>query len=115
MERGTYFPLPVSVKKVSQEPPSATSFASGSGRPSAFKPCSRRYLKPQCQSIVVRWAAVGGGAAEAVVVRRGRGLQLPGTVTELGTSLADVKVADLGEREQLAVVSELSIPGVGNR
>jgi hypothetical protein len=45
MERGTYLPLPVSVKKVSNEPPSLSSFASGSGRPSALRPCSRRYLR----------------------------------------------------------------------
>lgn len=47
MERGTYLPLPVSVKKVSNEPPSLRSFASGSGRPSALRPCSRRYLRWQ--------------------------------------------------------------------
>jgi hypothetical protein len=44
MERGTYLPLPVSVKKVSKEPPSERSVASGLGRPSARRPCSRRYL-----------------------------------------------------------------------
>jgi hypothetical protein len=44
MERGTYFPLPVSVKKVSKEPPSERSFASGLGRPSGRRPCSSRYL-----------------------------------------------------------------------
>jgi hypothetical protein len=32
------------------------------------------------------------------------GLQLPGTVAELGTSLADVKVTDLWEKMWLAVV-----------
>jgi len=42
IERGTYLPLPVSVKKVSGEPPSAASLFSGSRRPSALRPCSRR-------------------------------------------------------------------------
>ena len=53
IERGTYFPLFVSVKNVSNEPVSPPSFASGSGRPSAFKPCSRRYL-PIVRKIVLR-------------------------------------------------------------
>lgn len=53
MDRGTYFPLPVSVKKVSKEPPSAASLASGSGRPSAFRPCSRRYLRNKLEPIML--------------------------------------------------------------
>jgi hypothetical protein len=53
MERGTYFPFPVSVKKVSKEPPSARSFASGSGRPSALSPCSSRYLRWRGQLVVL--------------------------------------------------------------
>ena len=44
MERGTYLPLPVSVKNVSKEPASPMFLASGSSRPSALRPCSRRYL-----------------------------------------------------------------------
>jgi hypothetical protein len=42
MERGTYLPLPVSLKKVSKEPPSTISLESGSRWPSALRPCSRR-------------------------------------------------------------------------
>jgi hypothetical protein len=49
MERGTYLPLPVSVKKVSNEPPSERAVASGLGRPSALRPCSSRYLGSSCQ------------------------------------------------------------------
>lgn len=44
MDRGTYFPLRVSVKKVSKDPASPTFSVSGSGRPSGFRPCSSRYL-----------------------------------------------------------------------
>jgi hypothetical protein len=51
IERGTYFPLPVSVKKVSKEPPSDRCDASGSGRPSALRPCSSRYLGFSCQFV----------------------------------------------------------------
>ena len=52
MERGTYLPLPVSVKNVSKEPAlSACSGFSESGLPSAFKPCSRRYLPGDCQKM----------------------------------------------------------------
>ena len=83
MERGTYLPLPVSVKKVSNEPPSLSSFASGSGRPSALRPCSRRYLEGHVSCCALRRR-----------VHR-RDVQLPGAVTELGTGLADVEVADL--------------------
>jgi hypothetical protein len=45
MDRGTYLPLPVSVKKVSKEPALSEAFESGSKRPSALSPCSRRYLE----------------------------------------------------------------------
>jgi hypothetical protein len=44
-DRGTYFPFPVSVKKVSKDPASPPVSASGSGRPSGFRPCSSRYLR----------------------------------------------------------------------
>jgi hypothetical protein len=44
MDRGTYLPLPVSVKKVSKEPALSAAFDSGSRRPSPLSPCSRRYL-----------------------------------------------------------------------
>jgi hypothetical protein len=83
MERGTYLPLPVSVKKVSKEPPSERSVASGLGRPSARRPCSSRYLgsSSQCVFEVYEWV-------------RGD-VQLPGAVTKLRAGLADVKVADL--------------------
>lgn len=42
IERGTYFPFPVSVKNVSKEPGSPMSLASESGNPSGLRPCSRR-------------------------------------------------------------------------
>jgi hypothetical protein len=45
IDRGTYLPLPVSVKKVSKEPAPSATFESGSRRPSALSPCSRRYLE----------------------------------------------------------------------
>lgn len=51
MDRGTYLPLPVSVKTVSSSPDSWTAFASGSGRPSCKRPCSRRYLRTKEISI----------------------------------------------------------------
>jgi hypothetical protein len=82
MDRGTYLPLPVSVKKVSHEPPSLRSLASGLGRPSGSRPCSRRYLKRLCQ--LWSFGRVGSKC-----------VQLPGAVTELGSGLADVEVADL--------------------
>lgn len=52
MERGTYLLSLVSVKKVSKEPGSPISVASGSRRPSAFKPCSRRYLNASLVSLL---------------------------------------------------------------
>lgn len=52
IERGTYLLSLVSVKKVSNEPGSPISVASGSRRPSAFKPCSRRYLDASLVSLI---------------------------------------------------------------
>ena len=60
MDRGTYFPLLVSVKKVSKEPPSVASLASGSGRPSAFRPCSRRYLHNKSEPKMLKRRAFKG-------------------------------------------------------
>jgi hypothetical protein len=51
MERGTYLPLLVSLKKVSNEPPSDSAVASGFGRPSGKRPCSSRYLGTSCQRV----------------------------------------------------------------
>jgi hypothetical protein len=44
IDRGTYLPLAVSVKKVSKDPALSAAFDSGSRRPSPLSPCSRRYL-----------------------------------------------------------------------
>jgi hypothetical protein len=44
-------PLLVSLKKVSNEPPSDSSVASGFGRPSGKRPCSSRYLGTSCQRV----------------------------------------------------------------
>jgi hypothetical protein len=74
IDRGTYFPFPVSVNMVSDEPGSVT-VVSGSARPSILRPCSRRYLV-FWSSLVFVW---GFGYS-----------QLPGTVSELGTRLANV-------------------------
>ena len=90
MDRGTYFPLPVSVKKVSKEPPSAASLASGSGRPSAFRPCSRRYLRNKVRTYNIVSSEETCYSKEKLV-----SLQFPGTVTELGTGLTNMEVADL--------------------
>lgn len=84
MERGTYLPLLVSVKKVSNEPASPTSLALGSGRPSIPRPCSRRYLGDR--SLGERVAAAGNG---------GEDIQLPCAVTQLGASLPNVQVKNL--------------------
>lgn len=110
MERGTYLLSLVSVKKVSKDPGSPISVASGSRRPSAFKPCSRRYLDASlvslfhplsllllcllslsemlCFFFLPNFPNRRGG-------RKAVNLQLPSTVTELSTSLADMKMADL--------------------
>ena len=87
MDRGTYLPLPVSVKKVSKEPALSTAFESGSRRPSALSPCSRRYLENfVCQRHVDSKGGEGSGE-----------IQFPCAVPKLGTSLADMKMADLQE------------------
>ncbi len=80
MDRGTYLPLPVSVKTVSSSPESWRAFALGSGRPSCLRPCSRRYLDRQLAAVML----LGGGS-----------LKLPSTVPKLGTGLADMEMKDL--------------------
>ena len=78
-------PLPVSVKKVSKEPALSEAFESGSKRPSALSPCSRRYLESfVAQSLLVKKA-----------VKDRMDIQFPSTVPKLGTGLADVKMAHL--------------------
>jgi hypothetical protein len=87
MDRGTYLPLPVSVKKVSKEPAPSAAFESGSKRPSALSPCSRRYLeKFEYQR-----------RADEKAVKNKEYTQFPCTVAKLGASLADVKMANLHE------------------
>ena len=90
-------PLPVSVKKVSKEPALSEAFESGSKRPSALSPCSRRYLESfVAQSLLVKKA-----------VKDRMDIQFPSTVPKLGTGLADVKMAHLQE----IVRQPLPLPG----
>jgi len=87
MDRGTYLPLPVSVKKVSKEPALSEAFESGSKRPSALSPCSRRYLE----------SFVAQRPASEKAVKNRMDIQFPSTVSKLGTGLTDVKMAHLRE------------------
>ena len=103
MERGTYFPLPVSVNTVSSSPEAWRALALGSGRPSCNRPCSRRYLVVRYQQMGQYRVAVGVITASIMVRTRGDNLQLPRAVTKLGTSLADMEMENLMTQRSISI------------
>ena len=92
-------PLLVSEKKVSNEPVSPRLFASVSGRPSAFKPCSNRYLGD------FDGVSVDSQLMACDIERFS--IQLPCAASKLSAGLSDVQMKNL-MRYPVSVMSSSS-------